>query len=41
LACLAVLDGVPAAEAVEFVRTKYDEHAVETLWQKRFVRSFT
>ena len=40
LACLAVLDGAPAAEAVEFVRTKYDAHAVETLWQKRYVRRF-
>ena len=40
LACLAVLDGVPATEAVEFVRTKYDVHAVETFWQKRFVRRF-
>jgi len=40
LACLAVLDGVPAAEAVEFVRAKYDSHAVETPWQKRFVRRF-
>lgn len=40
LACLAVLDGVPAAEAVEFVRAKYDAHAVETFWQKKFVRRF-
>ncbi|GIJ48955.1 protein-tyrosine-phosphatase [Virgisporangium aliadipatigenens] len=40
LACLAVLDGVPAAEAVAFVRTAYDRHAVETPWQKRFVARF-
>jgi hypothetical protein len=40
LACLAVLDGVPAAEAVAFVREHYDRRAVETPWQKRFVRRF-
>ncbi|MFJ9742585.1 protein phosphatase [Streptomyces sp. NPDC101166] len=40
LACLAVLDGVPAAEAVGFVRRHYDRHAVETPWQRRFVRRF-
>lgn len=41
LACVAVLDGVPAAEAVAFVREHYDRRAVETPWQKRFVRRFT
>ncbi|WP_281154726.1 protein phosphatase [Streptomyces sp. HYC2] len=41
LACLAVLDGVPADEAVAYVRTHYDRHAVETPWQKRYVRHFT
>ncbi|GAB3942024.1 protein-tyrosine phosphatase family protein [Kribbella albertanoniae] len=40
LACLAVLDGAPAAEAVAYVRRHYDPHAVETPWQKRFVRRF-
>ncbi|MCF0089009.1 hypothetical protein B0E37_04091 [Streptomyces sp. MH192] len=40
LACLAVLDGVPAAEAVAFVRRHYDRRAVETPWQKRYVRAF-
>ena len=40
LACLAVLDGVPAADAVAWVRQHYHPHAVETPWQKRFVRSF-
>ncbi|MFF0622678.1 protein phosphatase [Streptomyces sp. NPDC004296] len=40
LACLAVLDGVPADRAVEFVRRHYDRHAVETPWQKRYVRGF-
>ncbi len=40
LACLAVLDGVPADRAVEFVRRAYDRHAVETPWQRRYVRRF-
>ncbi|PZH14621.1 protein phosphatase [Streptomyces sp. NTH33] len=40
LACLAVLDGVPPAEAVTYVRTHYDRHAVETPWQRRYVRRF-
>ncbi|WP_405844623.1 protein phosphatase [Streptomyces platensis] len=40
LACLAVLDGVPAGEAVHFVRRNYDPRAVETPWQKRYVRRF-
>jgi hypothetical protein len=40
LACLAVLDGVPADEAVAFVRANYDRHAVETPWQRRYVRNF-
>jgi hypothetical protein len=40
LACLAVLDGVPAAEAVAYVREHYHPKAVETPWQRRFVRHF-
>ncbi|MFF4903790.1 protein-tyrosine phosphatase family protein [Streptomyces sp. NPDC001260] len=40
LACLAVLDGVPAEDAVDFVRRHYDRRAVETPWQKRYVRGF-
>ncbi|MGW2559790.1 protein-tyrosine phosphatase family protein [Streptomyces sp. NPDC001514] len=40
LACLAVLDGVPATEAVAFVRRHYDRRAVETPWQRRYVRRF-
>ncbi|MEX3099976.1 MULTISPECIES: protein-tyrosine phosphatase family protein [unclassified Streptomyces] len=40
LACLAVLDGVPADEAVEFVRRNYHKGAVETPWQSRYVRRF-
>jgi protein-tyrosine phosphatase len=40
LACLAVLDGVPAREAVAFVREHYDRRAVETPWQRRYVAHF-
>ena len=40
LACLAVLDGVPPWEAVAFVRAGYDRRAVETPWQRRYVRRF-
>jgi protein-tyrosine phosphatase len=40
LACLAVLDGVPAAEAVAYVREHYHPHAVETPWQRRYVARF-
>ncbi|MBB6419759.1 protein-tyrosine phosphatase family protein [Streptomyces sp. AK010] len=40
LACLAVLDGVPGKEAVAYVRRHYDRHAVETPWQRRYVRRF-
>ena len=40
LACLAVLEGVPAREAVAYVRRNYHPHAVETPWQRLFVRWF-
>lgn len=40
LACLAVLDGVPPAEAVRWVRERYDARAAETPWQRRYVRTF-
>ncbi|MFI6087059.1 protein-tyrosine phosphatase family protein [Streptomyces sp. NPDC051218] len=40
LACIAVLDGVPGAEAVAYVREHYAPRAVETPWQKRFVAKF-
>jgi protein-tyrosine phosphatase len=40
LACVAVLDGVPPGEAVRYVRTGYSSHAVETIWQRRYVRRF-
>ncbi|MGL5811592.1 MAG: protein-tyrosine phosphatase family protein [Nocardioides sp.] len=40
LACLAVLDGLPADLAVTFVRERYHPRAVETPWQHRYVRQF-
>ncbi|MET9499131.1 protein phosphatase [Streptomyces sp. NPDC006552] len=40
LACLAVLDGVPPADAVAYVRRHYHRRAVETPWQQRYVRRF-
>lgn len=40
LACIAVLDGVPAREAVAYVREHYDPQAVETPWQRRYVTRF-
>lgn len=40
LACMAVLDGVPAREAVAYVRKHYDPRAVETPWQRRYVARF-
>jgi hypothetical protein len=40
LACMATLAGVPATEAVAWVRANYDRRAVETPEQEEFVRSF-
>jgi protein-tyrosine phosphatase len=40
LACLAVLDGVPAEQAVEYVRQNYHPDAVETAEQSQFVAAF-
>ncbi|MCD1287414.1 MULTISPECIES: protein-tyrosine phosphatase family protein [unclassified Brevibacterium] len=40
LACIAIIDGVAAEKAVEFVREGYDPKAVETPWQRRFVTRF-
>ena len=40
LACLAVVDGVPADDAVAYVRRRYHRRAVETPWQQRYVRRF-
>lgn len=41
LACAAVLDGVRSDDAVAFVRERYHPSAVETPWQRRFVRGFS
>jgi hypothetical protein len=38
LAALAILDGVPAPEAVAWVRARYNSRAVETPWQRRWLR---
>lgn len=40
LACIAVLDGVPARDAVSYVRRRYAPRAVETPWQRRYVARF-
>lgn len=41
LACMAVLDGVPSSQAVGYLREHYDARAVETPWQRRYVRRFS
>lgn len=40
IACLAVLAGCPAADAVAWTRAHYRPHAVETPGQRRFVQWF-
>ena len=40
LACMAILSGVPADSAVEWVRATYDSRAVETLEQEQWVLWF-
>jgi protein-tyrosine phosphatase len=40
MACLAVLSGVAADDAVAWTREHYHRRAVETPWQKRWVRQF-
>jgi protein-tyrosine phosphatase len=40
LACLAVLAGVDPGEAVAWTRAAYHRRAVETPWQRRWVRRF-
>jgi protein-tyrosine phosphatase len=37
LAAIAVLAGVPGADAVAWVRRRYNRRAVETPWQRRWV----
>ncbi|SCG69124.1 protein-tyrosine phosphatase family protein [Micromonospora halophytica] len=38
LAALAILDGLPAADAVTWVRERYHPRAVETPWQRAWLR---
>jgi Protein-tyrosine phosphatase len=38
LAALAILDGLPSAGAVGWVRANYHPRAVETPWQRRWLR---
>ncbi len=40
LACIAQLGGVPANEAVSWVRAHFQPKAIETPWQRRYVRRF-
>lgn len=40
VACLAVLAGVAPGEAVAWTRRHYHRRAVETPWQRRWVRRF-
>jgi protein-tyrosine phosphatase len=40
IACLAVLTGVPPAEAVTWAREHHHPRAVETPWQRRWVQRF-
>ncbi|WP_028280851.1 protein phosphatase [Arthrobacter sp. H5] len=40
LACLAILDGIHPDDAVQYVRKHYNVKAVETPWQRRYVRKF-
>jgi len=37
---IAVFDGVPPGDAVDFVREHYSPRAVETPWQRRYVIHF-
>lgn len=41
LACIAQLGGIGARDAVAWVRARYHPRAVETPWQRRYVRRFT
>lgn len=41
IACIAQLAGVAPEDAVRWTREHYDPHAVETPWQRRYVRRFT
>jgi hypothetical protein len=38
LAALAIVDGLPPERAVSWVRREYHHRAVETVWQRRWLR---
>ena len=40
IACLAVLAGLPPADAITWTRTNYHPQAIETPWQRRWVLRF-
>jgi hypothetical protein len=40
ISCLAILAGVPAEDAVDWARAHYHHRAVETPWQRSWVRRF-
>jgi len=40
LACIVQLAGMSAEDAIPWVRAHYDPRAVETPWQRRYVRRF-
>ena len=40
LSCLAVVDGLSGGDAVTLVRERYCKRAVETPWQRGFVKNF-
>ncbi len=39
LAALAILDGLPRADAVRWIRDRYHPRAIETPWQRRWLAS--
>ncbi len=39
LAALAILDGLPSRRAVTWIRANYDHRAVETPWQRLWLRT--
>lgn len=41
LACLATMDGLGPDAAIAWVRSRYRARAVETPWQRRWVRAFS
>lgn len=40
IACMAILAGLESAHAVSWTRSRYEYRAVETPWQRRWVRRF-